>query len=105
MKLAALPGHPHHKYYNCREDTDLTSWLVYFIDLLAHVFTLAKEEAVRLKEAPLNPEPDALRRLDHRPRIVLELFARQETITTALVAETLGLSDRMARNLMQEWVE
>ena len=102
---AALAVHPHHNYYEGREEADLTPWLVYFIDLLAHVFTLAKEEALRLKEAPLNPEPDALRRLDHRSRIVLGLFARQETITAALVAETLGLSDRMARNLMQEWVK
>jgi Fic family protein len=101
----ALVVHPHHNYYEGREDADLTSWLAYFIDLLAHVFTLAKEEALRLKEAPLNLETDALRHLDHRSRIVLGLFAKQETITTALVAETLGLSDRMARNLMQEWVE
>ncbi len=101
----ALAVHPHHDYYEGREDADLTSWLVYFIDLLAHVFTLAKEEALRLKKAPLNPEPDVVWRLDHRSRIVLGLFARQETITATLVAETLGLSDRMVRNLMQGWVE
>jgi transposase len=46
-----------------------------------------------------------MRQLDHRARIVLALFARQETITATQVAETLGLSERMARNLMQEWVE
>jgi hypothetical protein len=42
--------------------------------------------------------------LDHRARIVLGLFAKQETITVTPVAEALGLSDRMARNHMQEWV-
>jgi len=32
------------------------------------------------------------------------LFAKQDTITATQVAETLGLSERMARNLMLGWV-
>ena len=101
----ALSVHPHHNYYEGRSATDLTSWLTYFVGLLAGVFSTAKEEAMRLKDAPYAPEPELLRRLDHRARIVLGLFAKQETITARQVAETLGLSERMARNLMQEWVE
>ncbi len=50
-------------------------------------------------------EPDALRRLDPRQRVVLSLFARTELITSADVARTLGLSQRMARNLLKNWVE
>ena len=99
----ALSVHPHHNYYEGRAEADLTSWLTYFVGLLADVFSTAKDEALRLKDAP--PEPELLRRLDHRARIVLGLFAKQETITATQVAETLGLSERMARNLMQEWVE
>ena len=48
---------------------------------------------------------DLIRRLDPRARIVLGLFARQETITAAQVAAALGLSERMVRNLIQEWVK
>lgn len=62
------------------------------------------EEALRLKDIPSNPEPEALRRLEPRARIVLGLFAKQETVTATQVAERLGLSERMARNLVQEWV-
>ena len=46
-----------------------------------------------------------MRRLDHRARVVLGLFARKETITAPEVAEELGLSERMARNLLKDWVE
>jgi predicted ArsR family transcriptional regulator len=45
-----------------------------------------------------------LRRLDHRARVALGLFSKQDTITANQVAEALGLSERMARNLLQEWV-
>jgi Fic family protein len=102
---SALSVHPHHNYYEGRADSDLTSWLTYFTGLLADVFRNAKDEALRLKDAPPALEPEFMRQLDHRARIVLGLFARQETITATQVAETLGLSERMARNLMQDWVE
>ena len=36
---------------------------------------------------------------------MLGLFARKETITAPEAAEELGLSDRMARNLLKDWVE
>jgi len=49
-------------------------------------------------------EPEALRKLDRRARQVFALFAQQERITSADVAQTLGLSVRTARLLLQEWV-
>jgi len=49
--------------------------------------------------------PEALRRLDHRARVVLGLFSGKETITAPQVAAELGLSERMARNLLRAWVE
>ena len=100
----ALAVHPHHNYYEGRAEADLTPWLMYFVGLLADVFRGAKDEALRLKDAPPAIEPEWLRRLDHRARIVLGLFAKQDTITASQVAEILGLSERMARNLMQAWV-
>jgi hypothetical protein len=43
--------------------------------------------------------------LDRRARIVLGLLARQDQISTNDVANVLGLSDRQARNLLNDWVE
>jgi hypothetical protein len=37
-------------------------------------------------------------------RRVFALFSKQDRITTPEVAGVLGLSDRMARNLVQGWV-
>ena len=101
----ALAVNPHHNYYEGRPEADLTSWLYYFIGLLADVFSAARQEALQLAESPRIDEPEHLRRLDHRARIVLGLFAKHEQVTAAQVAEALGLSDRMARNLLQEWVQ
>jgi cell filamentation protein, protein adenylyltransferase len=102
---ASLATHPHHNYYEGRAEADLTPWLEYFLDILAAVFTVAKEEALRASEAGMSPEPLALRRLDPRARAVLGLFGRTERITAHDVASTLGLSDRMVRLLLREWVD
>jgi len=99
----ALTVHPHHNYYEGRATADLTSWLEYFIGLLAGVFRLAKEEAMVMKASPSSQKPDLLRGFDHRARMVLGLFARQDMITVPQVAAMLGLSDRMVRNLVKDW--
>ncbi len=100
----SLAVHPHHNYYEGRAEADLTSWVEYFLKTLAGVFTSAQEEALRAAQNPPAPEPEALRRLDRRARLVLALFARSEQISTPKVAQALGLSERMARNLLQGWV-
>lgn len=101
----SLAVHPHHNYYEGRETADLTPWLGYFMEILAAVFTRAKEEVIRLAREGSALEPEALRRLDPRARAVLALFARQDRITAPEVARLLGLSDRTARLLLQRWTE
>lgn len=87
----ALAVHPHHNYYEGRAEADISKWLSYFVGLLADVFHVAKEEALSLQNAPTILEPENLRHLDHRARMVLGLFAKQDTITANEVAELLGL--------------
>jgi Fic family protein len=101
----ALTVHPHHNYYFGRSEADLTPWLEYFISTLAEVFEAVKQMAQKCAENGTPIEPEALRRLDHRARVVLGLFASNETITAPLVATELGLSERTARNLLGTWVE
>lgn len=100
----SLATHPHHNYYEGRASADLTPWLQYFLQTLAGVFTNAREEALRAAEKGKAVEPEALRRLDARARVVLGLFGRSERITSRDVAAALGLSDRMARELLRDWV-
>jgi len=101
----SLAVHPHHNYYEGRAEADLTPWLEYFAKTLAHVFTAAKEETLRYATPGVPAEPEELRRLDHRARTVLTLFAKIEEVTTSQVAAALGLSERMARLLLNAWVK
>lgn len=50
-------------------------------------------------------EPQELRRLDRRARMVLSLFAKKDRITAQDAITLLGLSDRIVRVLMQKWVK
>jgi len=101
----ALAVHPHHNYYEGRANADLTPWVEYFLATLSETFEAVLREARHfIKEgAPVEPEP--LRKLDHRARTVLGLFSRTDRITATDVARVLGLSARMARVLLAEWVE
>ncbi len=90
----SLAVHPHHNYYEGRAGADLTAWLEYFMTTLAEVFALARDEALELSAQGVRVEPDEVRRLDHRARVVLALFNRTDQITTAQVAVALGLSPR-----------
>jgi Fic family protein len=101
----ALTIHPHHNYYFGRGEADLTPWLEYFISTLAAVFEAVRLSAQECAADDLQPEPEELRRLDHRARVVLGLFAGKETITAPQVAAELGLSERMTRNLLGAWVK
>lgn len=100
----SLVTHPHHNYYEGRAEADLTPWLAYFIATLADVFAAAQNEALQYAEQSVSLEPEAIRKLDHRARTVLALFAVQEAVTATQIAKTLGISARMARNLAQTWV-
>jgi Fic family protein len=99
----SLAVHPHHNYYEGRDTADLTSWVEYFLTVLAAAFTSAKEEVLSAAREGSGGEPEALRRLDARARAALALFTRQDRITAPEVARLLGLSDRTARLLLQKW--
>jgi Fic family protein len=101
----ALAVHPHHNYYFGRSEADITPWLEYFVSSLAEVFEAVREKAKRCAENGTAVQPEALRRLDHRGRRVLGMFAQKETITAPLAAAELGVSDRTARNLLRAWAE
>jgi hypothetical protein len=79
--------------------------LEYFISTLVEVFEAMRQRAQRCREQGVPAEPEDLRCLDNRARIVLGLFAKKDRITASEVAGELGLSKCMARNLLKDWVE
>jgi Fic family protein len=100
----ALAVGDHHNYYAGRAEADLTGWLEYFVSTVSAVFEAAKQEVIKHSGGGPSAEPDQFRRLDRRARLVLALFLHQEQITSADVAQALGLSARMARVLLAQWV-
>ncbi len=101
---SALEVGGHHNYYMGRNNADLTSWIEYFVETLSTALEAVKKEALKYSGSTLVSEPEELRRLDYRAKTVLALFARQEQITSVDVAVALGLSERMARISLSEWV-
>ena len=101
----ALAVHPHHNYYEGRADADLTGWVGYFVTTLAETFEAVRKEARRLVKEGVPAEPEPLRKLDRRARIILSLFAKADCVAAPDVARALGLSERMARVLLKGWVE
>ncbi|MFH1962438.1 MAG: Fic family protein [bacterium] len=101
----SLTVHEQHNYYSGRAAADLTSWIEYFVMLLARVFNQAKDEAVKYAEKGVQAEPEQLRQLDHRARVVLSLFVKKDEITAQDAAVALGLSSRMVRILLKKWVD
>ena len=100
----ALTTHKHHNYYHGRAECDLTSWVEYFVKILAKVFQQAKDEALKAGGEKVLVEPKELRRLDHRARTVMALFVKKDSIIVKDIAASLGLSNRMARVLVAGWV-
>lgn len=99
----SLATHPHHNYYHGRTEADLTPWVEYFVALLAKVFSQAKEVATASARRGVPVEPRLLKTLDRRARMVLALFAKQDTISARDVKAALGLSERMVRLLLKTW--
>ncbi len=101
----ALTVHKHHNYYHGRAEADLTSWVGYFVKLLAKVFAQARDEAIGPMASASYIEPKELRQLDRRARTVIALFAKQDRISVKEIAGSLWLSARMARVLAAGWVK
>jgi len=91
-------------YYEGRADADLTAWVEYFVETLAETFQAVRREAHLLVTRDTPSEPETLRKLDRRARMVLALFAGTDRISAEEVARILGLSARMARVLLTKWV-
>jgi Fic family protein len=101
----SLAVHSHHNYYEGRAEADLTPWVEYFTSLLAGVFEQARNEVAGYTQKTVPTEPEKLRKLDHRARRVLSLFAKKDKIASRDAAIALGLSERMVRVLLKKWTQ
>ena len=102
---AALSLGPSHNYYFGRAEADLTGWLEYFCEGMAHSFEAVKRTAQDAAKGGHADHSQALRRLDPRQRRALELFRERATITSREIEQLFGISPRTARGLLRAWSE
>jgi Fic family protein len=101
----ALMIGPSHNYYEGRAEADITKWVEYFCDGMVESFESVKRRAQEAAEVRVKDSSPWLRKLDPRQRKALELFIHSDTITSRDIDELFGISQRMARNLLSNWVQ
>jgi Fic family protein len=101
----ALTIGPSHNYYGGRAESDITQWVDYFCSGVAESFETVRKRAQEAADSGAVDESLLLRKLDPRQRKALELFRRSEAITSRGVEQLLAISQRMARNLLSDWVQ
>jgi len=94
---------PTYNYYDGRAESDITSWVEYFIEGMALAFeNVLKQMKIVEKEDDKSP---ALRQLDPKQRKVLTLFEKFETVTAAQIGKLFHFKPRTSSELCKKWVE
>jgi Fic family protein len=102
----ALTVGPPHNYYLGRAETDITGFIDFFCQSMADALAAVRVRAAEAAATGTSSDDSAaLRRLDPRKRLLLELFRDTGTATTAAMASYLGLSPRTVNSLVPRWVE
>jgi Fic family protein len=102
----ALAVGPSHNYYLGRAEADITGFVDFFCRSMADALGAVRARAAEAAAAGAAADDSVtLRRLDPRKRLLLELFHRSSTATTAQMASHLGLSARTLNSLIPRWIE
>ena len=97
---------PSHNYYLGRAEADITGFIGFFCQSMADALAAVRARAAEAAAAGAGTDDSAaLRRLDPRKRLLLELFHGSATATTAAMAAHLGLSARTVNSLVPGWIE
>lgn len=102
----ALTVGPSHNYYLGRAEADITTFIDFFCRSMADALGSVRARAAEAAAAGAAADDStALRRLDPRKRLLLELFRGSSSATTAQMASYLGLSARTLNSLVPRWIE
>jgi Fic family protein len=95
-----------HNYYMGRSDPDMTPWIEFFVRGLAEVFQDASQLVEEKSREYTAVEPDLLRTLDPKQRIVFtQLAFRYNWVSTTDLRNLLDLSDRTIRDKVKTWIQ
>jgi Fic family protein len=101
----ALTVGPSHNCYEGRADADITKWVAYFIDGMAHAFEKVRDQAMAEEGKGRQDQSKALRDLDARQRKALTLFEQSRIVTAKDIGALFGFKPRSASAFCQRWVQ
>ena len=96
---------PSHNYYEGRAESDISTWVEYFIEGMAIAFEKVVFQMQASQERGESNLSDILRTLDPKQRKALELFRLFEIITSSQLGELFGLKPRTSSALCKKWVD
>jgi Fic family protein len=100
----ALAVTEEYNYYSGRAEADVTGFVFYFCEGMAHAFSAVRNQAVQASRRGASDQSALLRQLGPRERRLLEMFRTQSTATTEEIAKHLALSPRTVHGLCATWI-
>lgn len=102
---ALTVGKNHNYYEGNRAEADISGFLEYFLDGMAHSFEIIKERAHAVGGEKKPDQSDILRTINAQQRQALNLFKRQRVITSQELASFLKVAPRTSRDLCAKWLK
>jgi Fic family protein len=96
---------PSHNYYFGRPESDITSWIEYFVEGMAFSFEKVVSQMIDSHNKGEKDHSALLRTLDPKQRKALELFQNYDVITSNQLGELFGFQSRTSTALCKKWVE
>lgn len=96
---------PSHNYYFGRAESDITSWIEYFIEGMAFSFEKVVAQMAISNQKGEKDHSELLRTLDSKQRKALELFKEYDVVTARQIGDLFGFQPRTKAALCKKWVE
>jgi Fic family protein len=96
---------PSHNYYLGRKESDITSWIEYFVGGMAVAFEKVVKQMLDSKNKGEKDHSTLIKTLDPKQRKALELFQNYDVVTSQQIGELFGFQPRTYATLCKKWVE
>ncbi len=96
---------PSHNYYLGRAESDITSWIKYFIEGMAFAFEKVVSQMMDSQDKGNKDHTALMRTLGPKQRRALELFQSYAVVTSHQVGDLFGFKPRTHTALCKKWVE
>lgn len=96
---------PSHNYYFGREESDITSWIEYFLVGMAFAFEKVSDQMSQINQNYNKVQSELIKSLDQRQKKLLILFQDYNEITSGQVSELFGLKKSSGSIICKKLVE